>query len=70
MNEWEIEETVQERRVDAALMTNHTLWSDARTARLNRECLVAAIPSERPLAEQDVLNSERLRRKRSPARTG
>lgn len=62
MNEWEIQAAVQERRLDVALMTSHTLWPDAATAPLYRERIVAAVPSEHPLAEQKVLDWERLRK--------
>jgi DNA-binding transcriptional LysR family regulator len=62
MNEWEIQAAIQERRVDVALMTRHTLWPDAVTAPLYRERIVAAIPCEHPLAEQKVLDWERLRK--------
>jgi DNA-binding transcriptional LysR family regulator len=44
MNEWESQAAVQERRVDVALMTSHTLWPDAVTAPLYRERIVAAMP--------------------------
>jgi DNA-binding transcriptional LysR family regulator len=62
MNEWEIQAAVQERRVDVALMTSHTLWPDAVTAPLYRERIVAAIPCEHPLAEQEALDWKRLRK--------
>ena len=50
MNEWEIQTAIQERRIDVALMTSHTLWPDAVTAPLYRERVVAAIPREHPLS--------------------
>ncbi len=62
MNEWEIQAAVQERRVDVALMTSHTVWPDAVTAPLYRERIVAAIPCEHPLAEKEALDWERLRK--------
>ena len=62
MNEWETQAAIQERRVDVALMTSHTLWPDAVTAPLYRERIVAAIPCEHPLAEQKLLDWERLRK--------
>ena len=62
MNEWEIQAAVQERRVDVALMTSHTLWPDAVTAPLYRERIVAAIPCQHPLAEQEALDWKRLRK--------
>jgi len=61
MNEWEIQAAIQERRLDVALMTSHTLWPDAVTAPLYRERIVAALPCEHPLAGQDALDWERLR---------
>jgi DNA-binding transcriptional LysR family regulator len=70
MNEWEIQAAVRERRVDVALMTSHTLWSDAVGAPLYRERIVAAIPCEHPLAEQRVLDWERLRKEPSSFRAG
>jgi DNA-binding CsgD family transcriptional regulator len=62
MNEWEIQAAVQERRVDVALMTSHTLWPDAVTAPRYRERIVAAMQCEHPLAEQEALDWERLRK--------
>ena len=62
MNEWEIQAAVQERRVDVALMTSHTLWPDAVTAPLYRERIVAAIPCEHPLVGQEALDWKRLRK--------
>ncbi len=62
MNEWETQAALQERRVDVALMTSHTLWPDAVTAPLYRERIVAAIPCDHPLAERKVLDWERLRK--------
>lgn len=62
MNEWEIQRGVRERRVDVALMTSHTLWPGAVTSPLYRERLVAAIPSEHPLSELEVLDWESLRK--------
>lgn len=62
MNEWEIQAAVRERRIDVALMTSHTLWPDAVTAPVYRERIVAAIPCEHRLAEQEVLDWKRLRK--------
>jgi len=62
MNEWEIQAAMRERRIDVALMTSHTLWPDAVTAPLYRERMVAAIPSEHPLAEHAALDWESLRK--------
>jgi DNA-binding transcriptional LysR family regulator len=62
MNEWEMQAAIQERRVDVALMTSHTLWPDAVTAPLYRERILAALPCDHPLAEQKVLDWARLRK--------
>ena len=62
MNEWEIQTAMQERRVDVALMTSHTLWPDAVTAPLYRERMVAAIPCEHPLSKQEALDWKSLRK--------
>lgn len=62
MNEWETQAAIQERRVDVALMTSHTLWPDAVTAPLYRERILAAIPCDHPLAAQKVLDWPRLRK--------
>ena len=62
MNEWEIQTAIQERRVDVALMTSHTLWPDAVTTPLYRERVVAAIPREHPLSNQEALDWESLRK--------
>ena len=62
MNEWETQAAIQERRVDVALMTSHTLWPDAVTSPLYRERILAAIPSDHPLAAQKVLDWARLRK--------
>jgi DNA-binding transcriptional LysR family regulator len=62
MNESETQTAIAERRIDAALMTSHTLWPDAVTSPLYRERIVAAIPSEHPLADQGALDWESLRK--------
>jgi hypothetical protein len=62
MNEWEIQTAIQERRIDVALMTSHTLWPDAVTAPLYRERVVAAIPREHPLSNEEALDWESLRK--------
>jgi len=62
MNEWEIQIAIQERRVDVALMTNHTLWPSAVTAPLYCERLVAAMPRGHPLSGQEVVDWEKLRK--------
>ncbi len=61
LNEWEIQTAIQERRIDVALMTSHTLWPDAVTVPLYRERLIAALPCEHPLAEQEALDWKGLR---------
>jgi len=62
MNEREIQAAIQERRVDVALMTSHTLWPNAVTAPLYRERMVAAMPREHPLSNQEALDWESLRK--------
>jgi DNA-binding transcriptional LysR family regulator len=62
MNEREIQTAMQERRIDVGLMTSHTLWPDAVTAPLYRERVVAAIPREHPLSNQETLGWESLRK--------
>lgn len=61
MNEWEIQTAIQERHVDVALMTSHTLWPNAVTAPLYRERVVAAMPREHPLSNQEAVDWESLR---------
>ncbi len=62
MNEGEIETAMRERRIDLALVPRHTLWPDAASVPLYRERLLAAIPCEHPLLEQEALDWETLRR--------
>jgi DNA-binding transcriptional LysR family regulator len=62
MNEGEIQRSVQERHIDVALMTSHTLWPNAVTAPLYRERLVAAIPCEHLLSGQEALDWASLRK--------
>jgi DNA-binding transcriptional LysR family regulator len=62
LNEWEIQTGMQERRIDVALMTRHTLWPDAATTPLYRERVLAAIPHDHPLSELEALGWENLRR--------
>jgi DNA-binding transcriptional LysR family regulator len=62
MNEWEIQRAVQERCIDVALMTSHTLWPDAVTVPLYRERIVAAIPCEHPLSARETVDWKSLRR--------
>lgn len=42
MNERDIQSALGEHHLDVALMTSHTLWPDAVTELLYRECVVAA----------------------------
>jgi DNA-binding transcriptional LysR family regulator len=56
MNEREIAEALVERRLDVALMTKHTLWAGAVAVPIYRERIVAALPSEHPLAASDPLD--------------
>ncbi|HTQ33348.1 MAG TPA: LysR family transcriptional regulator [Stellaceae bacterium] len=56
MNEAETQAAIRERRIDAALMTRHTLWPDAVTAPLYRERLLVALPRDHPLARRRTVN--------------
>ena len=62
LNEWETQAAMQERRIDVALMTRHTLWADAASAPLYRERLLAAMPCGHPLLEQETLDWECVRK--------
>lgn len=62
MNEWEIQRAVRERRIDVAFVTSHTLWPDAGSTPLYRERLVAAVPCDHPLSEQETLDWKSLRK--------
>ncbi len=62
LSEPEIQLTVQERRVDVALMPHHTLWPNAPSMPLYRERMLAAIPREHQLLELETLRWEDLRR--------
>ncbi|MBI1362013.1 MAG: LysR family transcriptional regulator [Alphaproteobacteria bacterium] len=62
LNECEIRTAIQERRIDVALMTRHTLWPDASSAPLYRERVLAAIPCGHLLLNQETLDWECLRR--------
>jgi DNA-binding transcriptional LysR family regulator len=53
MNERDLALALDERRLDAILMVSHAVWPGAASAILYSERLVAAIPSDHPLA-QDV----------------
>jgi DNA-binding transcriptional LysR family regulator len=43
-------------------MTSHTLWPNAVTVPLYRERVVAAMPREHPLSNQEALDWESLRK--------
>ena len=62
LSERQIQAGLRERRIDVALMTSHTLWPDAAGEPLYRERLVAAIPRDHPLAEQQALDWDTLRK--------
>lgn len=51
MNERDLALALDERRLDAILMASHAVWPGAASAILYSERLVAAIPSEHPLAQ-------------------
>ena len=64
MNERDIQSALGERRLDAALMTTHTLWPHAPTEPLYRERIVAALPQGNPLAACEAVDWKMLRNER------
>ena len=56
MNERDIAAALEERRLDVALMTSHTLWPHAAAMPIYREQLVVALPSGHALAERGILD--------------
>lgn len=61
MNEHDILTAVEERRLDIAFMTKHTLWPRAASIPIYRERLLAALPKTHPLARRKSLNWVHLR---------
>lgn len=61
MNERDILTALEERRLDVAFMTEHTLWPHAVAEPIYRERLLAALPTGHPLAARKTLNWDLLR---------
>ncbi len=61
MNEHDIQIAIEERRLDVALMTKHTLWPHAVAEPVYRERLLLALPKAHPLRSRKVLKWDHLR---------
>jgi len=61
MNERDIVTAVEERRLDLAFMTKHTIWPHAVAEPVYRERLLAALPKNHRLARQRTLTWNALR---------
>lgn len=61
MNERDILTAIEERRLDLAFMTKHTLWPRAVAAPIYRERLLAALPKEHRFASRKTLTWEMIR---------
>jgi DNA-binding transcriptional LysR family regulator len=61
MNERDILTALEERRLDVAFMTKHTLWPHAVAEPIYRERLLAALPTGHPLATRKTLKWDILR---------
>jgi DNA-binding transcriptional LysR family regulator len=61
MNERDILMGVEERRLDLAFMTKHTLWPRAASIPVYREYLFAALPKDHNLARRKTLTWDALR---------
>ena len=61
MNERDILTALEERRLDVAFMTEHTLWPHAVAEPIYRERLLAALPTGHPLATRKTLKWHSLR---------
>ncbi|CAM5291076.1 MAG: LysR family transcriptional regulator [Rhizobiales bacterium 65-79] len=61
MNERDIQVALADRRLDAALMTSHTLWPHATSEPLYRERIVAALPQGHPLSGRRAVDWDVLR---------
>jgi len=62
MNERDIVTAIEERRLDIALMTKHTLWPRAASAPIYREKLLVALPKRHRLARRKTLRWDLLRK--------
>jgi DNA-binding transcriptional LysR family regulator len=61
MNECEIASALNDRRLDVAFMTSHTLWPHAAAVPIYRERLTAALPLGHVLAEREAVDWTSLR---------
>jgi DNA-binding transcriptional LysR family regulator len=61
MNERDILTAIEDRRLDLAFMTKHTLWPRAVAIPVYRERLLIAVPKEHKLARRKTLTWEMLR---------
>lgn len=61
MNERDILTALEDRRLDAAFMTEHALWPHAVAEPIYRERLLAALPAGHPLAARKTLKWDILR---------
>ena len=61
MSDQDIIIALEERRLDAALMTSHTAWPRATTVPLYREPLMVALPLRHRLADHEVVHWADLR---------
>jgi DNA-binding transcriptional LysR family regulator len=60
LNEREILASIEERRIDAALMTKHTLWPHAVAEPVYREPLLLALPKRHPLRSRKTTKWDHL----------
>jgi DNA-binding transcriptional LysR family regulator len=61
MNERDMQAALAERRLDAALITSHTLWPHATSEPLYRERIVAALPQGHRLSGRKAVDWDSLR---------
>jgi DNA-binding transcriptional LysR family regulator len=61
MNERDILAGIEERRLDAALMTKHTLWPHAVAVPIYRERVLIALPKSHPLRSRKTIRWDHLR---------
>ncbi|MDR3526342.1 MAG: LysR family transcriptional regulator [Rhizomicrobium sp.] len=61
MNERDIQAGIEERRIDAALMTKHTLWPHAVAEPIYREPVLLALPKTHPLRSRTIIRWHHLR---------
>lgn len=61
LNERDILAGIEERRLDAALITKHTLWPHAVAEPIYRERVLIALPKSHPLRSRKVIKWDHLR---------